>query len=498
MRSSDWRRTLIVLVLAVPGWGLDSVSSAPPRAPSLRAESEDEKDDKRGGKDADRKDEKDDEKKADSEKAEERKPGENAKADSQQAEQPEPGDDGKADRKTDNKKADDEKADNKKAEEQKSSKSDEKTDAKESAARRKAAAVVVKQLKAAAAAIGIGPAERVAPVPQEGETAASASVATTGEEAGAARKKKKRKKKAPEPPMFRMRDGTRIAGRADLEVLAIDTAYGPLEVPVGEIVQVRFGSPRDTELGERIRTLVEQLGSDEFDLREEATEELRGVGPPALDALKEATNSEDQEVKTRAEKLVTELEEELDDLEDDQKPYLVALRGEEDEVVTLKFTAIGRVDLAHFSVKTPYGVLKLARDDILSIVFRPPPFRQLTFEIGGSKAYAGNNKWVDTGLQLTQGAFLKISAAGNLNLSNYGTNCNPDGASGVPANGLDSFPVGALVARIGAKGKPFLVGSEYEGRANGTGSLELGISFKSGSTRGQYEVEVEVEIEEEE
>ncbi len=337
-----------------------------------------------------------------------------------------------------------------------------------------AAKIVVQQLKTAAAAVGL----------QSG----------VGEEEPP-KKKRRRKKKTPQPPMYRMRDGTRIAGHADVQTLRVTTAYGSLEVPIADIVQVRFSSPRDAQLGERIRALVEQLGSDEYDLREEASEGLRGIGVAALEILREAARSEDQEVKTRAEKLVAELEEELEELEEDERPFLVALRGEEDEVVTLKFTAVGRVDLTRFSVSTPYGQLELDRNDILSIVFRPPPFRQHKFRIGGAKAYAGNNKWVDTGLKLTQGSFLKIIAAGSLNLSNYGTNCSPDGAPGLPTTGLDSFPVGALVAKIGSKGKAFLVGSEYEGTANATGKLQLGISFKSGTMRGQFEVEVEVEIE---
>lgn len=359
------------------------------------------------------------------------------------------------------------------------------------AARRQAAAVVVKHLKAAAAAIGL----RDAPPAAAAAEATSAS-GESGEAATTVEKPRK-KAKEPTPPMFRMRDGTRIAGEAELEALGVDTAYGRLEVPITEIVHVRFCSPKDSEVGARVAKLVEQLASDEFDLREEATEELRGIGVPALEALRIAAKSDDQEVKTRAEKLVAELEEELEDIEEDRAPQLVPLSGDEDEVVTLKFTIFGHIDVSHVSVKTPYGQLKLDRDDMLSIVFREPPYRQLAFEIGSSNAYAGNNKWIETGLKLTQGAFLKISAAGNLNLANYGTNSNPDGVTGVPANGLESFPVGALVARIGAKGKPFLVGSEYEGTANATGELQLGISFKSGTTRGQYQVEVEVEVEEE-
>jgi hypothetical protein len=59
---------------------------------------------------------------------------------------------------------------------------------------------------------------------------------------------------------------------------------------------------------ERIAKLIEQLGSGTFDDREKATEQLDAIGGPALDALKKATQSKEEEVKRRAEELVKKIE----------------------------------------------------------------------------------------------------------------------------------------------------------------------------------------------
>lgn len=52
-----------------------------------------------------------------------------------------------------------------------------------------------------------------------------------------------------------------------------------------------------------IADLIRQLGSSRYSEREEATQSLEALGPPALDALQEAARSEDVEVARRAEEL---------------------------------------------------------------------------------------------------------------------------------------------------------------------------------------------------
>jgi len=58
----------------------------------------------------------------------------------------------------------------------------------------------------------------------------------------------------------------------------------------------------------RISKLVTQLGSDDFDDREKASAELAVIGEPALDALRLAVKSTDEEVHKRAETLVSAIE----------------------------------------------------------------------------------------------------------------------------------------------------------------------------------------------
>ncbi len=58
---------------------------------------------------------------------------------------------------------------------------------------------------------------------------------------------------------------------------------------------------------ERIQELIKKLGSEEFAIREEATEELKKIGKPAQEALRKApAESEDPEVRQRAKSLLEE------------------------------------------------------------------------------------------------------------------------------------------------------------------------------------------------
>src|SRR2546423_4899768 len=66
-------------------------------------------------------------------------------------------------------------------------------------------------------------------------------------------------------------------------------------------------APDDTE----VERLVKQLGSDKFKEREAATKRLKEIGEPALDAVTKATTSDDLEVRRRAERIVTVIENKL-------------------------------------------------------------------------------------------------------------------------------------------------------------------------------------------
>ena len=313
-----------------------------------------------------------------------------------------------------------------------------------------------------------------------------------GEEKKSAEKKdaKPAQKKPPEPPMFRLRDGTRLAGTPEIKSLNVKTAYGRLTVPVVDVIRMRFATAEDTGLAGRVEAQVKALSSEEFDKREEAMAAIREIGVPALQALKKAIESDDEEVKSRAEKLVGEIEETIEEAEGEEAA-LGAVPGDEDEVVTLKFTVRGRVEEEKFALQTRYGALTLGRNDIVSVLFQEGPNTKVTFAVPGN-TFAAANKWVDTKLPIAQGQRLHITASGQLNLENYGQTTGPEGTTNISGNQLETHPAGALVGKIG-NGKAFLIGAEYEGAANAAGSLQLGVSLNNGQISGQYQVDVEKE-----
>jgi hypothetical protein len=386
---------------------------------------------------------------------------------------------------------------------------------------------ILKRQKKDGEAAGDGNKEKAAAEEGSGEQPASAPAAAAGKKAAAAddkaveagavkdsavevnveaapKKKKKKdgdkkaekkdgaaRKKEPSEPMFRLRDGTRLAGTPDLSLLAVATAYGRLVVPVPEVIHVRFAALEDPQLAARVAENVKALGSEEFDKREEAMAALREIGTPALAALKKSLGDEDEEIKTRAEKLIGEIEETVEE-EDESNALSMPLPGEEDEVRTLKFVVKGRVEEDTFQLKTRYGALKLAKKDILSIAFRDSPTARITVPVPGA-TFAAANKWVDTKVAFSQGERLHITASGQINLENYGQMTGPEGTTNVSGNQLQTFAAGALVGKVGDKGQPFLVGSEYDGAANASGNLFLGVSLQNGQASGQFDVEIEKE-----
>src|SRR5262249_30321458 len=61
----------------------------------------------------------------------------------------------------------------------------------------------------------------------------------------------------------------------------------------------------------KVVQLIERLGNNNFEEREKASRELEGIGAPALEALRKATQNTDIEVKNRALDLVAKIEKQI-------------------------------------------------------------------------------------------------------------------------------------------------------------------------------------------
>jgi len=94
---------------------------------------------------------------------------------------------------------------------------------------------------------------------------------------------------------------------------------------------------------------------------------------------------------------------------------------------------------------------------------------------------SGAVAWTRTGLHLTQGERFDVRATGQVNFIQTASPVGPDGATD-PHPGVCVLPGpdhhAALIGRIlgPSADTPFLVGSTFDGQANLSGELELGIN----------------------
>lgn len=69
-----------------------------------------------------------------------------------------------------------------------------------------------------------------------------------------------------------------------------------------------FAFPAAAQEDPKVRDLIRQLGSEDFQTRENATLELKKIGRPAEEALRGALSNEDPEVRARARQILEDLE----------------------------------------------------------------------------------------------------------------------------------------------------------------------------------------------
>lgn len=312
-------------------------------------------------------------------------------------------------------------------------------------------------------------------------------VATCGAE-----EPEKPRDKAPAPPTFLLRDRSKITGAPRFDTLEVRTRYGTLKVPRDQILKIRFARRVAPELRAKIEAQIALLGDEDFDKREAATAALKEVGPPALEALKGAAKSSNEEVKSRAASVVEEITKTTTEKAPDTDEQVPGLQGAEDEITTLKMTMKGTIPAEEFVIESRYGELKVATADLSAAVFRVTGPQSLRFDVAPTYQPPGN--WLDTKFEVEKGQRLKIEATGNMGVRNYGISSGPDGNREWGGQSFNNFPMLALVGKIGKRGQPFLIGSNHNGKAKSSGRLYVGIvafSPNPGGANGTYKVVVQ-------
>lgn len=294
-------------------------------------------------------------------------------------------------------------------------------------------------------------------------------------------------------PLFFLRDGSKVAGTLKQPRLQVRTRYGVLSIPTADLVRVRFVQRVDAAVKKKAEKYVNQLGDDDFDVREEAMDAIRKLGPSVLPLVREAGKSDNDEVKNRAEILVEELEELADKRKvgDDSIPQL---DGTEDEVVTTRMTVKGHIETKVVVIGSRYGELTVDVADLQAVNFRRVGMVSKKFDV--LPRHQPPSLWYDPKLTLEKGQRLRIEASGIINVRNYSVSSGPSGTRQWSGNSFNNFPMLALVGKVGKRGKPFLVGPSYRGKAAKTGKLYLSIvafSYNPGGANGKYQVKVKLQ-----
>src|SRR5262245_55895103 len=126
--------------------------------------------------------------------------------------------------------------------------------------------------------------------------------------------------------------------------IPLETPYGKLLIPAGDIHRIDFGRRLSQEARRRIESAIADLGHAEFKRRDSATAELCTFREKGYHALLNAAKSKDQEVVRRSELILEKLRDPVAEDLLEIPPF--------DTVYTSKSMIAGHITLDGFSVRT--------------------------------------------------------------------------------------------------------------------------------------------------
>jgi hypothetical protein len=270
------------------------------------------------------------------------------------------------------------------------------------------------------------------------------------------------------------------------ENLTVQTRYGKLSVPVRDVRRVEFAlhlSPAD--IG-RIEDAIGKLGSVQFAEREKATAELVRLGERAYPALLKASKSGDKETAARAGQLVESLRKRL--------PAERLRVRKHDVLHTTEFTIVGRIEDESLKARSElFGDVQLRLTQLRELRGLGVG-REIQVVVDAARYAAQTESWLETELEVTAGAELRVTTKGQVDLWPIGGQNGQyvTGPAGTAGWGKGPYPGGALLGRVGPGGKVFVLGADYSGTAQEDGKLYLCIvpSAWNNASNGSYTVTI--------
>jgi len=165
-------------------------------------------------------------------------------------------------------------------------------------------------------------------------------------------------------------------------------------------------------------------------------------------------------------------------------------------VQTAEFPIVGRAMTETIKAESAhFGELSLKLSDLRNLFVRGPNTEN-EWTVDAAKHGSAPDQWFDTGIVVDATQRLTLLGEGHVDLWPQGPGqylTTPKGYTAAGKGG--AFMAGALIAKIGAAGKPFLVGDRYEGTPSEEGRLFLHIvpSPWNNASAGTFRVRMTME-----
>ena len=309
---------------------------------------------------------------------------------------------------------------------------------------------------------------------------------------------------APKPPKvnpdvikFTLSDGSTISGKPSFAEIQVQTDFGTLTIPATKILSITPGLDSQPEVDAKIKTLIENLASEQFSERDAAQKELTTMGPAIRNILRPFTSDKNAERAKRAKAIITLIEEQA--LEsDDEGENITPPLARKDTVVTTRFTVVGKVTPGEFKIGSRFGELTVKLSDIRNAMRETGQAAEVAETVTVSGTYIAGRSYKKAKLRVERGDVVSVRAEGTIVMTPWGSNyrSTPDGNSSQYGWHLSGkIPGGALVAKIGSAAE-FKVGSKHKFTAKAAGTLQFGIgmnpSYRNNAFPGEYKVKVRI------
>jgi hypothetical protein len=291
----------------------------------------------------------------------------------------------------------------------------------------------------------------------------------------------------PEAAEVRFADGSAVRMLLTQPAVDVTTRYGKLSVPVADLRRIEFATRYPDGVPAKIEAAIARLTDPDRKARQAAEAELRTFRELAYPALKRAAASADLDRALQASLLVKWLEEKVG-------PEKLRVR-DQDTIHAAEFTVAGKIEASTLKGRTTYfGEVTVQVSELRSIRFLGGTGEEKELAVEAARfAALSQDVWLDTEVDVTDGAALEIQASGIVDLWPQGGNykVGPDAMPRM-GNSPDGNPAGMLLGRIGERGKVFQVGAKFSGPVADGGRLYLRIACSpwNNPSAGSYAVKI--------